>query len=295
MKHSITDPAPVVLLTGARSGIGRALARLLWASSYRVVVTARGDVLNAFRSEAFEDTDRFLMRSLDVTNTEQREALIEELTDRWGGVDILINNAGICYRSVLEHMGEQDVTLQMETNFVGPMALAHLVIPGMREKRFGRIINISSVSGMTAMPTMGYYSASKYALEGASESLWYEMRPWNVQVVLVQPGFINSKAFRRVYYSDAARAAIATEGAYAVYYNEMERLVSFLMTRAHATSERTAKRIYKVMEMKRPHLREPVTIDAHFFGMIRRLLPRRIYHALLYRSLPSVKKWGPDA
>jgi NAD(P)-dependent dehydrogenase (short-subunit alcohol dehydrogenase family) len=205
MKHSITDPAPVVLLTGARSGIGRALARLLWASSYRVVVTARGDVLNAFRSEAFEDTDRFLMRSLDVTNTEQREALIEELTDRWGGVDILINNAGICYRSVLEHMGEQDVTLQMETNFVGPMALAHLVIPGMREKRSGRIINISSVSGMTAMPTMGYSSASKYALEGASESLWYEMRPWNVQVVLVQPGFINSNAFRRVYYSDAAR------------------------------------------------------------------------------------------
>jgi hypothetical protein len=79
------------------------------------------------------------------------------------------------------------------------MALIRLVLPGMRQKGAGRIISVSSVSGMMAMPTMGTYSASKFALEGATEALWYEVRPWNIQVSLVEPGFVRSHSFRNMY------------------------------------------------------------------------------------------------
>jgi len=190
---------PVVLLTGASSGIGLALARKLWKSDYRVVMTARTTSLSRLSTEPFADNARFLIRPLDVTRAEERQRLIADIQDRWGGVDILINNAGIGFRSVVEHTSEADRLLVLETNYLSPMALIRLVLPGMRQKGAGRIISVSSVSGMMAMPTMGTYSASKFALEGATEALWYEVRPWNIQVSLVEPGFVRSHSFRNMY------------------------------------------------------------------------------------------------
>jgi short-subunit dehydrogenase len=240
-----------------------------------------------------EESDCFLVRKLDITDASARVALIQEIEEMWGGVDILINNAGISFRSVVEHMTDEDEQLQMATNFVAPIALIRLVLPGMRRKRAGRIINVSSVSGMMAMPTMGSYSASKYALEGATEALWYELRPWGIKVSLVQPGFIRSNSFRRVYHTEKGKKAVQENLNYAEYYQEMDAFVEKLMTRAHATPDHIARRVIKIMQKKNPGLRIPVTIDAHFFGFLRRVLPRRIYHHLLYRNLPGVKTWKP--
>ena len=181
---------PVILITGAASGLGLAMSRMFSrVEGYRIVMTAREKSLPKLRQH-FIESDVVMIHSLDVTVDESRQKLISAIEKKWGGVDILINNAGISYRAVAEHMTDKDELVQLQTNYLGPMALIRLALPGMRKKGRGKIINISSVSGMLAMPTMGSYSASKYALEGASESLWYEMKPLGISVTLIQPGFM---------------------------------------------------------------------------------------------------------
>lgn len=280
-----------MLVTGVRSGIGLRLARRLWQTRYRVIATARPSSLSDLAGEPFVENERFLIRALDVTDPKSRRAVVDEATATWGGVDILVNNAGISYRSVLEHMSAEDHGLQLATNFIGPMDLTRLVLPGMRARRRGRIINISSVGGMMAMPTMGAYSGSKFALEGASEALWYEVRPWNIHVTLIRPGFVHSKAFQRVAWSDGARASAENGGEYAPCYKEMSSFIARLMHRARATPEGIAECVLRVMADPAPPLRKNATIDAHFFSALRRVLPRRLYHAILYRALPNIGSW----
>jgi len=230
---------------------------------------------------------------LDVIDLEQRRAAVAAIEARWGRVDVLINNAGVAYRSVAEHLMPRDAFHQLATNFLGPMDLARLVLPGMRQRHFGRIINVSSVSGMMAMPTMGAYSASKFALEGGSESMWYEMRPWNVYVTLVQPGFIRSESFRNTKLSAGARHAEADRSdPYAEVYAGMGPFIEMLMKRAVTTPDDVARRILRTLERRKPPLRVSATIDARFFYLLRRMLPRRFYHAILYRLLPHVRQWG---
>lgn len=187
----------VVLITGASVGLGLSLARRLMAGPYRLVLTARRDSLARFAAEGIEQSEHVLIRPLDILVAEERRQLIDEIAQRWGGVDVLVNNAGFAFRSVLEHVQQEDLLQQMLTNFWAPMELVRLVLPSMRARRAGKIINISSVGGMMAMPTMSVYSASKFALEGASESLYYEVRPWNISVTLIEPGFIAPIRLRR--------------------------------------------------------------------------------------------------
>ncbi|MGJ8653148.1 MAG: SDR family oxidoreductase [Opitutaceae bacterium] len=284
----------VVLITGASSGIGLALLQQLLQTpqKYRLVASARQQSLARFNEMGISESDDLRILPLDLTKPEECDAVIEEIEASWGGVDILINNAGISFRSVVEHFVEEDVHLQFETNVFAPMHLARLCLPSMRQKRSGRIINVSSVGGMMAMPTMGLYSASKFALEGFSEALYYEMRPWNVSVTLLQPGFVRSDSFKNVYLSKAAREAIETKGRYANYYYHMSRFIAKLMNSARATPESIAKKIIRVMEQKHPPLRAPASFDAKFFSVFSRIIPRRLYHWLLYKKLPGIKTWG---
>lgn len=284
---------PVVLVTGISSGIGLALARMLWASTqYRVVVTARAQSLSKIKNEPFRDNSRFRVRPLDVTSAAEREALLSELCRDWGGVDILVNNAGIAYRAVFEHMTDAELEAQFATNFLGPMALMRQLLPHMRSRGSGRIINVSSVSGMMAMPTMASYSASKFALEGATEAIWYEMRPWNIKVTLVQPGFIRSESFKNVYLSELARRSNNDPAdPYHRYYRYMRPFIEKMMGRALSTPEKVAQVILNCMAQKNPPLRVFATVDAWLFGIMRRILPRFFYHELLYFCLPGIKHW----
>lgn len=283
---------PIVLITGAGSGIGLALTKRLLRGEFRVVATAR-DLECKERLNSLVGNENLLVKELDINKSEDRVRVVGEVVSEWGEIDVLVNNAGISYRSVIEHMSEEEELGQLRTNFIGPMELIKLVLPAMRRRRSGRIINVSSVGGMMAMPTMGSYSASKFALEGATEALWYEMRPWNVKVSLVQPGFINSASFKRVYSSERSQSSSGYLN-YEAYYRGMESFVEKLMRSAFATSDSVAGVIEKAILSKNPSLRIPATIDAYLFGVIRRILPRAVYHQILYRMLPGVRSWGKD-
>jgi short-subunit dehydrogenase len=284
-----------VLITGASTGIGLAIARALLHTKYRVLLTAREDSLARFGAHALVDSDRVRIRPLDVTSPEQREAVIAEADRDWGGVDVLINNAGVAYRAVVEHVEEHERLAQMDVNFRSPMELIRLVLPGMRAKRSGRIITVSSVGGMMAMPTMAAYSASKFALEGAHEALWYEVRPWGVRVSLVQPGFVHSDGFQKVRYtpkSDRSERELAEP--YHEHYVNMGPFIAKIMKSSRATPESVAGIVLKTMRRRRPPLRVPATFDALGFSVLRRILPRSTYHWILYKMLPRVDTWGPS-
>lgn len=284
---------PVILITGCTSGIGLALAKLFYTQlNYRVAITARPEKIAFLRNQFQIDEERFLILPLDVTKNDSREELIFSVQKKWQAIDILINNAGISYRSVVEHMTPQDELLQMETNYLGPMDLIRRVLPYMREKGRGKIINISSVSGMLAMPTMASYSASKHALHGASEALWYEARTFGVDISLIQPGFVHSESFKNVYLSEFAKKEIKQSGPYSEFYKNMAPFIEKLMGYSRSSPEKIANLVLAVVQTERPPLWVPATFDAEFFYYLRRLFPRRLLLPFLYRCLPNVKNWG---
>jgi short-subunit dehydrogenase len=283
---------PVVLVTGCSSGIGLALARLLRdQTDYRLVITSRAGSLKTVLKE-FADSDRIMVRPLDVTIESQRTRLIKEIEEKWTGVNILINNAGISYRAVVEHMSAPEELIQFEANYFGPLELIRAVLPHMRKIGRGKIINVSSVSGMLAMPTMGSYSASKYALEGLSEALWYETKPLGINVCLVQPGFVRSRSFLNVRYSFTSSNKEDTNGVYMDYYQHMTPFIERLMALSFTTPEDIAKQILKVIRTENPPLWVPATIDAKIFYYLRRFVHRKLLLNLLFAALPGANSWG---
>ncbi len=282
-----------VLVTGASTGLGLAIARKLIAAGHQVVLTARAESLPRFAEEGITEGPGVWLRALDVTRSDQREPLVDWIEAELGGVDVLVNNAGVSYRAVVEHVTETERMGQLDVNFRSAMEMARLVLPGMRARRWGRIISVSSVGGMMAMPTMGVYSASKWALEGASEALWYEVRPWNIGVTLIEPGFINSDGFLKVRYTPmAAQASADPTSPYYGHYTHMAGFIGKVMRRVRATPESVADKVLKTIDARNPPLRVAATLDAWIFFWLRRLLPRRLYHWVLYRNLPGVRTWG---
>jgi short-subunit dehydrogenase len=165
----------------------------------------------------------------------------------------------------------------------------------MRAKRAGQIITVSSVGGMMAMPTMAAYSASKFAVEGAHEALWYEVRPWGIRVSLVQPGFVHSDGFKKVRYTPKSdRSEHELTEPYHEHYVNMAPFIARVMKSSRATPESVAGVVLKTMRRRRPPLRVPATFDAFAFSVLRRILPRSTYHWLLYKMLPRVDTWGPS-
>ena len=284
-----------VLITGASTGLGLAITKeLLAKTSHHLILTAREGSMLRFHNHGITEGERIWLRPLDVQNAEQREAVIAEIESAFGAVDVLINNAGVSYRSVVEHVDSDERAAQMGINYLAPMELTRRVLPAMRAQRSGRILSVSSVGGMMAMPTMAVYSASKFALEGACEALWYEVRPWGIHVSLIQPGFIQSDGFMKVRLTRESQfSAEHTNDPYHEHYASMAPFIAKMMKKTPATPQSVARTVRKTIARKRPPLRVTATWDAAFFSLFRRMLPRFLYHRLLFWRLPNVKRWGP--
>lgn len=174
------------LITGCSSGLGRALAQVVLKNGLNAVVTARSAA--AVEDIAAEYPETALALSLDVTKREQIDEAIRRAGERFGGVDVLVNNAGHGYRAAVEEADDRDLDELFATNFFGPVALIKAVLPEMRLRRRGCIVNISSIAAQDAMPGSGYYSATKSALEAVSKALRKEVGPLQIRVIVVEPG-----------------------------------------------------------------------------------------------------------
>src|SRR5258706_6626126 len=201
------------LITGASSGLGYSLAEYVLKQGDRVVLGARSLSPMADLAARFPDTA--LAITLDVTELEQRVAAVQQADARFGGVDVLVNNAGIDFLGAIEEQDERDYRALFEVNFFGAVALLRLVLPGMRMRKHGTIINISSMDGIASLPVNGYYSSSKFALEGLTESLWQEIEPIGVRAFLVEPGSFRTGIEQRTKFSgEPIEAYEATSGAF---------------------------------------------------------------------------------
>jgi NAD(P)-dependent dehydrogenase (short-subunit alcohol dehydrogenase family) len=177
---------PVWFITGCSSGFGLELARLLVDSKSRVVVTARDSSTVADLIKGAEETA--LALDLDVTDNRQISQAVAAAEAKFGRIDILVNNAGYGYQSTVEEGREEQVRAEFDVNVFGLFAMTQAVLPGMRERRSGHIINITSVGGLVGFACSGYYAASKHAVEGWSDSLAAEVRPLGISVTCVEPG-----------------------------------------------------------------------------------------------------------
>jgi NAD(P)-dependent dehydrogenase (short-subunit alcohol dehydrogenase family) len=181
---TLTKPTkPIWFVTGCSTGFGRALANLLLECGYRTVVTAR----NTDDIQDMAVNTNALVLKLDVTDPANVEVAIQQAIQTFGQIDVLVNNAGIGYFAAVEESETDEVRKMFDINFFGVSSMINAVLPSMRARRNGVIVNFSSIGGLCSFPSVGFYSATKFALEGMSEALRQEVAPLGIKVIVVEP------------------------------------------------------------------------------------------------------------
>jgi short-subunit dehydrogenase len=253
-----------ILVTGASSGIGQSTARLLTERGFTVFGTAR--------KPDSAQREPFTMLALDVRSDESVRACIEQVIAKSGRLDVLVNNAGYAIMGAAEETSVEEAKAQFETNFFGIVRMVNAVLPGMRAAGAGKIINISSLAGNTAIPFSAFYSATKFAVEGYSESLWHEVRPFGISVSLVEPGFVNTPI------GEASPAAARPVAAYDATRKRM--LAKFGQSLAAGIpAQQVARSVLQIVESKEPELRYRVGTRATWLPRLRNIMPWKMYAA----------------
>jgi len=184
------NDSKVLLITGAGRGMGTDIAKEALASGYKVVATGRntGKV-----TEAIGASEDLLVVKLDVTDPADAESAVKAAVDRFGSIDVLVNNAGNFYAGFFEEISPEDFRAQIETNLFGPVNVTRAVLPVMRKQRSGLVVTISSTGGIVGQAFVSAYSASKFGVEGWMESLAPEVEPFGIKTMLVEPGFFRTE------------------------------------------------------------------------------------------------------
>ncbi|MGR9556019.1 oxidoreductase [Rhizobium leguminosarum] len=182
----MSSPTPIWFITGASSGLGRALAEAVLARGWRAAMTARRP--ETLADLTAEHGDRALALALDVTDSNSIAGAVHDAETHFGVIDVLVNNAGYGYLSAIEEGDDAEIRAQFETNVFGLIAVTKQVLPGMRSRRQGHIFNVSSLGGLVAFAATGYYHATKFAVEGLSESLSHEVKSLGIDVTILEPG-----------------------------------------------------------------------------------------------------------
>lgn len=276
------DPmSSAVLVTGTSSGIGRASALALVRAGFPTYASAR-------RLADIEDLAEAgcVVLELDVTDEESRRAGVAAVEERHGAVGVLVNNAGYAEYGPLEEVSLDRWRREFETNVFGLVGLTQLVLPAMRARRQGLVVNISSMGGLLALPGGSAYHASKYAVEALSDVLRFEVAPFGVDVVVVEPGVVKTR------FADTAVGAEApTEhtGPYASLSASLDRLVrrSYAPDARGALPEDVAAVVVSAARARRPRTRYTVTPEARLLPAVRRLVPDRAWDRLLRTQFPG--------
>ncbi|MEO6501134.1 MAG: SDR family NAD(P)-dependent oxidoreductase [Jatrophihabitantaceae bacterium] len=274
-----------VLVTGCSSGIGQATAELLARQGHIVYATAR-------RRESLADLAAAGCRtlSLDVTDEDSMRAAVDTVVSEAGAVGALVNNAGYSQSGALETLTLDDVRRQFETNVFGLLRMCQLVLPSMRQRGQGRIVNVSSMGANFTFPGGGSYHATKYAVEALSDALRFEVAGFGVGVTVVQPGII------RTSFSERAVAEVPKPSAEAGPYDDFNASVARAtqtvyergaLARLGGEAADVAKVIARAITARRAPVRVRVTPSAHVLVNQRRLLPDRLWDRLLRSQFPT--------
>jgi NAD(P)-dependent dehydrogenase (short-subunit alcohol dehydrogenase family) len=246
---------PTWLITGCSTGLGRELARAVLAHDWNVVITARdpatvADIVSGHTSTA-------LPLKLDVTDAVQIAAAVRQAEARFGTIDVLVNNAGYGYRGAVEEASDAEIRTLFDTNFFGLVAMTQAVLPGMRTRGSGYIVNISSVGGRMAAPGSGFYSASKFAVEGMSDALRKEVKPLGIGVMVVEPS-----GFRTDFAGRSLRQSSRTIDAYAATAGKRRKENITNDGRQAGDPVRAAQAIIKAVQSDNPPFRLALGRDA---------------------------------
>jgi len=276
----------IILITGCSSGFGLHSAAHLSSKGYTVIATMRNlEKRHELQDEVDRRNGQVDILQLDVTDQQSIKSAVKQISIKYGHVDILVNNAGCGLGGFFEDLTEDEIRHIMDINFFGVQTVTREVIPLMRQRKQGKIINISSVSGFSTSPGFSAYNASKWALEGFSESLRYELKFFDIDVLLIEPGTYRTKIF-----SENAHYASNFDNPKSPYYP----ISQFLRKRVEAHFKDCRKDIKEIPEMiekliKSPHpaFRNIPDIESKILYMLRKILPFRIYSFLLRKILFS--------
>ncbi|HET9625392.1 MAG TPA: SDR family NAD(P)-dependent oxidoreductase [Kofleriaceae bacterium] len=274
-----------VLITGCSSGIGKATALRLARAGWTVYATARRPAELAALEAAGCHT-----LALDVNDAASMAAAVRTVEAAHGAVGVLINNAGYSQSGAIEAVPIDRVRAQFETNVLGPIQLAQLVLPAMRAQGWGKIVNLSSMGGKLVFPGGGFYHATKYAIEAVSDALRFETRGFGIDVIVIEPGLIRSG------FSEAAVSSMKMRPEVGTTYDEFHAAVATATKASYETGplaklagepDDVARAIERAITRKRPSARYRVTWSATVLLAQRRWMSDRAWDWFLRRNFPS--------
>jgi len=265
-----------VFITGASSGIGRATAHLFHQKGWNVVASMR----SPDRAGDLANWDRVLCPQLDVTDPDSIQAAVSQTLEQFAGIDVLINNAGYGLVTVFEAATPEQIEQQFATNVFGLMAVTRSVLPHLRDRGRGLILNVSSIGGQVAFPLYSLYHATKWAVEGFSESLRYELESINVGVKLIEPGPIRTDFYER-------SVDLVADPKIPAYQEFVAKVLPRLAKAGTSGSppEVTAQIIYRAATDGSQQLRYPAGGNAGILLFLRKLLPDWAFSQIIRQTL----------
>lgn len=258
----------VVLVTGSSSGIGLATAEYLHLKGYCVYGASRHDKNKGHQG--------FVPIVMDVTDANSVSRAVNHIIHCEGKIDYLINSAGYGYAGPVEETSEEEIVAQFNTNFLGTFRLCKTVLPYMRERKSGKIITISSLAGLSGLPFQGFYSASKFALEGMCEALRMEISEFGIKVVLVEPGNYNTQ------FTKNRKSVFTVENS--IYNTAFNRALQIIENEEKngPAPEKIAHLIYKITKKANPRLRYKIgPFKEILFTSLKNILPYGLYEYVL--------------
>ena len=276
----------IILVTGISSGIGFYLANYLAEEGCIVygILRNQDKFIQNLKENNIKQKENLIVVTLDVRNYKEAERLIQEIYDKHNKIDVLINNAGYGLYGVFEELREEDIRDQFETNFFAPLKWMQMVLPIMRNKRYGKILNITSILGRLTIPTGSAYCSSKHALVALSEVIRYEVHPFNIQVCSVEPGLIKTD------FKNNMKFSVDLDNRFSPYFKlnqvikeQLKKYPSFTTNASDA-----AKKIINLLKKEKLPAHYQIGIDAGFYYYLKTLLPENILDFLIKEYIKNI-------
>ena len=258
----------VVFITGISSGFGKCIAEIL---------SKKGHVIYGTSRKKTEVVNHITILKADVTDVASVSAAVETILLKEGRIDVLINNAGMGISGPVEFTSQEDIKLQIDTNFTGMVNVIQSVLPAMRKQQGGQIINISSIGGLMGLPFQGFYSVSKFAVEGMSEALRMELKPFHIKVIVIRPGdFVTSFTSNRKIDSTLSKTN--------PYEEQFRKTMAIIEAdeKGGMKPEYLARKLSGIIEQKNPRATYIIsTLEQKFAVVLKHLLPASLFSGIL--------------